>query len=76
MIAVVVCVSSSTSTGSSAAHSSMLPYVSWVSLCILPVHAGIHGSFTEQYLPPSEAGETSDYDIRSGIGSQTAPKYS
>lgn len=40
------------------------------------MHAGIHGSFTEQYLPPSEAGETSNYDIRNGIGSQTAPKYS
>ena len=51
----------------------MPPHVSWFEL---PVHAGIHGSFTEQYLPPTKAGEASEYDIRNGIGSQSVPKYS
>lgn len=38
-------------------------------------HAGIHGSFTEQYLPPTAAGEHSEYDIRNGLGTQATPKY-
>ena len=42
----------------------------------LLLHVGIHGSFTEQYLPPTEAGENSEYDIRNGIGTESAPKYS
>lgn len=51
------------------------PTMSCALVSELPLHAGIHGSFTEQYLPPTEAGETSEYDIRSGIGSQFVPKY-
>lgn len=42
----------------------------------LLVYAGIHGSFTDQYLPPTKAGAKSEYDIRSGIGTKDAPKYS
>lgn len=42
----------------------------------LPLIAGIHGSFTQQYLPPTDTGANCEYDIRNGIGTKSTPKYS
>ena len=42
---------------------------------IVLLYAGIHGSFTQEYLGASKTAQQQSYDIRNGVGSGSEPKY-